>query len=652
MKRMILVMQFVTMLFASAQDTTFRWHLPSVADAAKITADVFPGTDAVILAKEQGFVEGPHTESIFTMTNEMTVTTHAIVVKLLNANAVGQFGSFSYEYPYFEDKLFQHLFEVKARIMKPDGTVWVMPGSNVTTTAGLLSGEGEPLTMKVMFKIPNLAPNDIVQIEYAHASPFSFERQILFFYHDRYPVLTSSVQITMTKQEHVNYLNFPANLFPARRDTDLGKSVASSWTLQNLPAIPSEPYGRPFAEVSYLTTIVKQVAEKDSNGWRPVAKNYFKNNLQKGSVSSSFIRTLGLEPSPDSASWSDVDRLYTSLRRYFRLRASIFPYTDYKNLDNQIDEKEASPSEAAFIMMKVLERWEVPVTPVLLRDRREGLYELTVPSLVWFDRLGLLVSWKGEQMLYDFDACIPSKYELPWFLTPMTMFAVSDTGGRHLKVNFPSNWRDHVSSETHYITLHPGKKAIDSVEFDLKGATAEELRGELYSTVGDALAKFARSYLEMNALQDADTSSINGFLDDPVIKISGEGNSRAAFATVDSFLTFQPKNHLIRQFRELFSSTQRHYDIFMRQPFAYSFSWHVHLPPGYDVARLPDPADIAGPAGVMAQVTCLCNNSDILIKADVLFNTTRVPLEKYAEWRSFLDNVNAAMEREVTLREK
>jgi len=652
MKHGILFLLCLVVAGASAQDTTFRWNLPLPQDAARVTASAFPGSDGVIFLKEQGYIEGPHTQSIFAMTNEMRVTTKAIIVKVFNASAIEKYGSFSYEYPDFRDKLFEHLFSVKARVMKPDGTIWVLPTGDITSVAGVTTGQGRALTKKVMFKIPNLAPNDIVQIEYAHAAPFSFRRQVLFFYHDRYPVLQSSVNITMTKQEHVTYLNFPPSLFPARSDTDLGKAVCSSWALRNLPAVPDEPYGRPFAEVSYLTSVLNQVTEKDSNGWRPIAKNYYKENLDRGSVSSSFLRKIGIEPSPDSVSWSDIEHAYTALRRYFTLSASNDITTDYDHVDKRIDEKEGDATDVAFLMMKILDRWKVPTLPVLLRDRREGVYELTVPSLVWFDRLGLVVTWKGKQMLYDFDRCIPNTYEVPWFLTPTMMFSVSDTGGNHLETNFPSRWQDHISFETHNIYLHPGKKATDSVEFTLHGAMAEELRGDLYSLVGDPLNKAVRAYLEKYSLQEADSASINAFRDEPALTMSGSGTSQAASASIDSFLTFKPKNHLARALREEFSSIQRHYDVFLHQPFALSLSWRVHLPSGYDIARLPEPIDIAGPQGVTAQVLWMRQGDDITIKADILFNTSRVPLEKYMEWRAFLENTNAAVEQELAFRKK
>ena len=179
--------------FSFSQESTFRWGFPALADAQKITPANFPDVDAVIILKEQGFTEGPHTKSLFAIYNETTVSTKAMIVKLFNEKAVETFGSFSYEFPDMRLKEDRHVFTVRARVMKPDGTIQDLPDTSIKRITGISSGHGRALTQRVMYKIPNLAPGDIVQYEYSHGEPWSFKRQVLYFYHDRYPVLRSVV---------------------------------------------------------------------------------------------------------------------------------------------------------------------------------------------------------------------------------------------------------------------------------------------------------------------------------------------------------------------------------------------------------------------------------------------------------------------------
>jgi hypothetical protein len=456
----------------------------------------------------------------------------------------------------------------------------------------------------------------------------------------------------MPRNEKITFVNFPAESFGPGEVTESGRNVTTSWTLRNLPAVPSEPYGRPFADVSYLTTVVDQVNEPDSNGWRPLGKEYFKYVMDRGSVPSSFIEKLGLDPRLKSPEWTDIEKLYTALRKYFTLKPTNEPYVYPEGLDKRIEEKEGDASDVAHVMAKILDRWEVKYAGVLIRDKRQGAYELRVPSYVWFDRLGVMVTLKDRTMVYDFDRSIASKYEYPWYLNPTAMFAVSDTGGAHIMIRVPSPWREHISQEQHVIALHPGKKATDSVAFALKGAAAQTLRGLIADKAGEELNAFVRSYLESYALVNADESSINDFLNEPTIRIGGRGESRSAAAAVDSFLTLKPKNHLLRHFRSEFPASERHYDVYLRDLFAYTLMWQMSAPPGYAISRVPEEAQVLGPKGMTAQIAYLCQEDTLTVKADILFNSPSVPMEKYAEWRKFLDDANNAMEREIVFKKR
>ena len=631
-----------------AQEPTFRWTLPTTADAAKLTQDKFPDADALILAKEEGFMEGPHTRSIFMIYNEVTISTKALMVKLFNQRAVEIFGSFTYEFPDRPMKEEKHTFRIAVRVMKPDGTVHVLPDTAIKTVTGIATGRGRALTQKVMYKLPDLAPGDIVHYEYSHAEPFSNKRQVLFYHHDRYPVLTSMAYINMPKQENVEYVHFPPEQFGPATVKDEGKSISSSWTLKGLAAVPDEPYGRPLADVTYLTTIVNKPESDESDGWREVAQRYFSTEVKKGSVSGSFMEELGVPRSLGDASWGQIDSLYSALRKYFRLKERSSVFTAASQMDKQIEEKEGDATDVAFIMLKALERWNVNAVPVLIRDRRAGSYELTVPSLVWFNRMALLISHKGKDLIYDFDRCVPSRYESPWFLNPITMFAVEDTGGAHLQLRYNSSWREHISSEMHLITLKPGKKAADSVVIALKGALAQSTRGAWYASEGEELDGKVRSYLEENVLDASTTVTVNAFRDEPVIIMNGTGTSRGAITAIDTVLLFQPQNQLLRHFRSEFSLPKRHFDVFLPQMFAYSLSWEIAVPTGYHAGPLPAEKQIVGPSGATAQISCMQQEDRVMVKGIVVFAQQTIPLEKYAEWKAFLDNVNAALEREVS----
>jgi len=654
----------LSLAFASASycgEYTFRADLPSVSATNKLTADMFKNSDAVILLKEQSFTEGPHSKLDVTpgggftvyVSHEITITSEVIVAKVFNNAGVEHFGSFEYEYPYFRDREERHTFNVHARVMKPDSTVWVMPDSAVSTIEGAATGSGKTLTQKTFFKMNNLAPGDIIQIEYLHAAPYSSLRRVLFFYHSRYPVLHSNVIINMDKDVKVDYLSFPPDKVGEPVVKQIGSTISHVWSVSNLSGIPEEPFCRPFDDVSYMTTVINHPDESDGNGWRPLAKDYLRWYVDKGSIPKSFMKQIGLDPSLQNPGWEDINRVYTLLRKYFKLSRNNSLHPGVGALDDIIEEKEGDASDLAYMMLKVLERWGVATTPLLIRDKRDGIYETSVSSLVWFDRLALLVSLQGADRVFDFDRSIPSRFELPWFLNGINVLALHDTGVAHLYINAISSLKEHTSKEIHTVTLSSKKTALDSICFRLRGALAERLRKNLYPLKGEELITEERELIGKYALRDVDTSSMNSFLDESEISLYGKGTSQGAFSAVDSFVTFQPRNHLLREFREKFSASERYDDIFLDEPFEYSLQWIVKAPPGCIISQLPAPASFENPAIASSQIFYLkLNDTTCFVKSEVVFNSARIHQEQYKEFVGIIDNIIQATERDLLFKKR
>ncbi len=638
---------------ALSQNGTFLLGIPSIHETNTLTSSMFEGADAVILCKQQGYTEGPHSSfDGFTLrlTNEVAITSQLMMVKLFNETAVNRFGSFEYEYPETRGRGPKHVLTVRARVVKPDSTVWVLPDSAISIVTGATNGDGDALTKKVLFKIPNLAPGDIVQIEYSHLAPFSFHRRVMFWYHDRYPILQSNVLVTMPRTEKVDFMSFPSKVVGEGQLVEHTKEIARSWSVRNLAAIPPEVFSRPFDEVSYLTAMVNHTDEDDGDAWRPLAKQYWKYYINDGSVPKSFMRELGLDPSLSAPTTEDVDRAYTAIRKYFRLSASNENVPDNDGVDRLIEDKEGDASDLAFILLKILERWDVHALPVLIRDRREGAFEPTVATTAWFDRMGVFVSLPGGSNIYDFDRSIPTRYEYPWFLNGIRVVGIADTGAVHFAVHPPSNVHKHISEERHRLEFSGGGRLNDSLEYTLRGALAQHLRKELYPLKGQALFDKIRTLAMAHSLKEADTVSLNNFLDDPSIRLGAAGRSQAETTTIDSFLIVHPKNHLLRTLRLLFPSTERKQDIFLDEPFIYTITWDISVPHGYIPAELPAPVDIHELRGLVTQVTYFIREGVVTAKADVLIDAAQIKTQEYKAWLAFLDDSMKAMEREIVFK--
>ena len=653
MKTSVLLPVIFLSSFAIAQRHSFELGLPSITATNKLTAAMFKGADAVILRKDQLYSEGSRSrvEGLkMYFTDEVTINGEFLVAKLFNNEAVEHFGSFSYEIRATANENVQDRLIVNARVVKPDSSIWVLPDSAVTTVTATTTGEGDPLTKRVLFKIPNLAPGDIVQIEYRHIVPFSLSRKMMFWYHDKYPIIESNVSVVMAKSTNVDYVSFPAERVGPPQVSETQNTWSRVWTVRGLGAIPDEVFSPPFEDVSYLTAIVNRSDEEDGDGWRPLARHYWKYHIDHGSVPKSFMRSIGLDPGLKHPAWDDVEKAYTALRKYFRLEAVNSLYPDDTQVDRLIENKEGDASDLAFLMLKILDRWGVKAFPVLIRDRRSGGFEPSVPTLSWFDRIGLQVSLDSADNIYDFDRSIPYQFELPWFLNGVSVVAVHDTGAARLSVHLVQKLRDNTSTEVHTLILRQGKRALDTVRFTLKGYIAQKLRSALYPLKGDDLEASLKAFMTGGSLKEADSVFVNDFLDEKELRIGGRGISQAPVAEMDSFLVIRPKSELLASFRKLFQRVDRYQDIVLPEQNIFSAEWVIPIPPGYALAGLPEQVNVEGVPGTATQVTYFESEGSVVAKADVMFKTDSVKAPLYHEWLAFLDNSLNAMGREITFK--
>ena len=646
---------FINATVAYSQEQGFYRQLPSITETNKLTAEMFKRADAVILLKETVYGERTRTlmDWAFTAKGEWTVTTGILIAKLFNQNAIEHFGSFEYEFADYSE-LYKMLkvkaeFVFRARVMKPDSSVWIMPDSSVSTINSVSTDDDSPILRKVLFKIPNLAKDDVVQLEYTHMQPFSDHTKRIFHYHSEYPILYSNLSIFVSRNDKFDFLSFPSDRVGKPIITETDKGWLYCWGVRNLGAVPKEAFTKPFADVSYLTAIVKK-PEEGEDGWKSEVKNFLKDHVNRGSVSKSFVEEIGLQASDDKPTWEEVDKTYAALRKHFKLYSinSVYPRS---RLDDIIEARAGDASDMALIMMKILKRKGISSTPILIRDRREGGYERTVSTIGWFDRMGLLIALDGGEKVFDFDQSISAEYEYPWFLHRSTVMALYDTGVSHLYVELPLNIKDRISKEEHHIKLNESK-ATDSVTFSFKAAHAQRLRAQLYNLSGQRLTNQLSDILESAALRSADTVFTNNFRTTRELCIAGKGVAQATVNTIDSFLIFSPKNHLLRKLRGKFSSKERFGHIYFDEPFCYLMEWHVDIPPGYVAAPIFEPVAFEMESGITSHVTYNTEANTLIIQADVIVGTDLVQAEKCPQLIEFLDKTMQTTERDVTFMRK
>ena len=237
----------------------FYREFPDKVLANRITKEKFPYSDAVIILKEQSINMFPSTVSFRSsdIKGPSVITSNIIIAKLLNEASVKRYGNFEYEYnePYGNDIPF--VFDVKARVLKPNGNIEVVNKKDIKNIVSLERKDGTPLRRKVLFDIPNLAVEDIVQIEYELHQPLSEKLGGTFYYNDRDYVVYSNAYLTLPVDATPSFNSFPQSKMPEPKVEQLSKNYGSGktyfWSVQNLNSIPDEPFSFSFEDQSYLT---------------------------------------------------------------------------------------------------------------------------------------------------------------------------------------------------------------------------------------------------------------------------------------------------------------------------------------------------------------------------------------------------------------
>ncbi|MEW6509717.1 MAG: DUF3857 domain-containing protein [Bacteroidota bacterium] len=167
---------------ATAQE--FLRPLPNATFAAQLTQNAFPSADGVIVLKEQSL--NVHRSEItyrgVDLVGIAMTRTTVLIAKVFNEAGVRRLGSFEFEYKEYFGNEIPAGFAARARVQKPDGSVIVMPDRDVSVIVSHQDKHGEPIARKALFKVPDLMPGDIVQLEYSLTEPFSRTYSGIFYY--------------------------------------------------------------------------------------------------------------------------------------------------------------------------------------------------------------------------------------------------------------------------------------------------------------------------------------------------------------------------------------------------------------------------------------------------------------------------------------
>jgi hypothetical protein len=583
---------FILLLSAAAWAQDFVRDLPKKEFIAQITSTNFPGSDAVILIKEQSLkVENSEVRYRgYELGGLSRQNSYVKIIKILNEAAVARYGTFEYSYPEIFGDEIPSGFSIKARVLKESGKTEIVPEKEIHKIVSLTNKRNEPLERKVIMKIPNLSVGDVLQIEYHHNLPFSTVTSGLFFYQDRDPVLFSNVYVTLPSRYSVDVFSFPEDKIGKPAIEQVTKTFGGGktyfWSVRNCNSIPDEPYSFPFEDISYLTGfVVKEMNGIDCSNWINLVMNYYDEYIDRDNLNSSFYKDSGIPSNVDNADAGLTDSLYSTIKRNFRVRknSEIYPARDISDV---IELKKGDATDLSFIMYKVLKKWGLDANMVLIRDKRQGSIETSFPSLMWFDRAGVMVKTDGKEKIYDFDGSVQNNYELPWYLNGVNIYVVNKSGGYFKKLQFPSSTEHNQVVETHYFTLRQGEDVRDSMIITYKGSFAERLRGKYYNVETEKIeTEFQKEF--PGCFSTLETFNTNDFYENSSIDAAACGISVCNVEEVDSFLIIRPQEVVLSRLRNNIFSTARKNHIQFDAPFRCKVEFNIPVPEGYEVKSVP-----------------------------------------------------------------
>lgn len=656
MHRLVLFVALTAAAFAG----DFVRELPNKELLEKLTPEKFTGKDAVVIVKEVSYncEEKDIYYSGLPFKGMYTTMSHVTIAKLFNEAAVDRYGTveFSYEEPYGND--IRNAYELRIRVLKPDGSIKEVDDDEIHNIVMVENAEGEPFVRKVICKIPNLAVNDVVQIEYGYSQVFTFGWSQVFAYNEPDPVLFSNLYITLPAKFEADFYSFPEERIGKPQQQQISKTFGSGktyfWSVKNLNGIRNEPYSIPFMDQALITAFVVSSRSvgvyKPADSWAEIGRQFSEYELDKDDLRESQFAKLGFTMKRDGVTMATADSLYSAIRKFFTLNSYNVVFPESKKVSRLFDRKKGDASDLSYIMLTALHQWKQEAQAVFLRDRRQGQYEVGVPTMKWFDRLGVLVSINGVEKLYDFDESIPEHFVTPWFLKDITVGVIAPDGVTHRRVNPYSSAGQGTVLEQHTLSFDAAMKIADSMTVSLSGGPAQHLRQRISSRSEDETQLLLKNYATAECLSSVTVMDHSDIRRADPVRLSYSGPSHSTAEQLDAFLTLRLRNDALKGFHNALYSTARRNDVQLDEPVTMTMEWTVLLPKGYAVSSTDGNRVFTGPGGSTGVVRRTPSADKLLVKAEVVCPQTFMPYNQYPALMKLLDDVQAEAGKDVVLK--
>jgi len=645
---------FSSLLFNFSIGTaqTFVRELPDEKLINAITEQTFKAHDAVIILKEVSYkvewddkvFQGDHFYGFVTSESKF------LIVKILNERAISRYGSFSYDYTDYLGEYWPGLFTVAVRVRKPDGTVKVMPETEVKRINE--GRERDEFFKKVVFKIPDIEVNDVVQIEYTATTPLSKLSSAIFSFSDLDYVIYSNLYITQTDKSKFNYFSFPISqigqptVTQISTETEAGKTYF--WGVKNVAPVRYEPYSFPFMDQALITVITPQKTNlKKTETWEEIGTVFYDSYIDDLNLSSGSIEDLGFTSKITHPSWNLADSLYAAIKK-FAYRGTRWETIPSKYLDNIVEDKKGDAGDFSGLFYKILRKWGYTADFLLVRDQRQGNLELNAPSLAWFKRPVIRVHLDGKAKLYDFDAAVSDAGELPWFLVNSQALDIREELSG-IETLAPNQFPAAETQETHLVRLDTDGSAKEKLSVRLTGSAAQSVRSDFATVPESELKAKFKSLPQSKNFSETDSVTINRFRQVPEVEWSISGNLNSQSEELNGFLIYRPYWNALSGLKNELYAPVRYGHIRFESPFEYRYKATVTIPAGYTLNEMPEASTFSGPAGSTGHVTYSSFSGVVELEAVLKMPSQTIANTDFGALIKFFDSMMTGVSRELVI---
>lgn len=177
---------------------------------------------------------------------------------------------------------------------------------------------------------------------------------------------------------------------------------------ENLPSVPDDPFGLPFADLATQMMIVpaayqdRDVYEKLLDSWPSVCEMlegyYSKARRKDGGVDKKVKELVGRT----AGARQKAETLYRFVRDEIETvdQPGIF-LAEGSSVEKTLSQKSGDPAEKALLLQSMLNAAKVDAKIVWAADRMQGQIDPQVPNPLWFDTVLVAVDLDGQRVFLD-----------------------------------------------------------------------------------------------------------------------------------------------------------------------------------------------------------------------------------------------------------